>query len=61
MVSRFILTKNQENIGWRWGDNSQKLTFRIQLQQLFLPSKIVQFDLSNAIYAGDFNLKADSA
>jgi hypothetical protein len=42
------------------GNNSQKLTFQIQLQQLFLPSKIVPLDKSNAIYAGDFNLKANS-
>ncbi len=45
----------------RGGKNSQKLTFRIKLQQVFQPSKIVPLNKCNAIYAGDFNLKADSS
>lgn len=43
------------------GSNSQKITFEIKLQQVFQPSKIVPLNKSNAIYAGDFNLKADSS
>ena len=57
----YAYQKSGKYWGCGGGSKSKKLTFQIQLQQLFLPSKIVPLDKSHAIYAGDFNLKADSA
>lgn len=53
--------KSKKYWGCGGGNNDKKLTFRIKLQQVWQPSKIVPLNKSNAIYAGDFNLNADSS
>lgn len=57
----YAYLKSGKYWGCGGGNNSQKLTFRIKLKQVWQPSKIVLLNKSNAIYAGDFNLKADSS